>query len=274
MSTIMINGQWQTQLSALDRGLAYGDGVFRTLRVEQGQPLQWARHWQKLQADAAKIGLTLPPVEIFNAEVKAFLAAQSPTRGCLKITLTRGIGERGYRLPTQTTTTRILQSSPLPDRYHNPEAVRVRLCHLKLAEQPALAGIKHLNRLENVLARAEWQDETIFEGILCNTRDLVIGGVMSNIFMLHGKVLSTPELRTSGVAGVVREQLLEEATAQFGWQTKVRPLTLADLRAAQAVFLSNSLFGVVPVSEVIGMRQWQASPSWANLQAWQAWRQC
>lgn len=274
MNNIMINGEWQNNLSALDRGLAYGDGVFRTIRVEKRQPLLWKAQLAKLCADGARLRLDMPNEAVLNREVHTFLTAQPQDVGCLKIMLTRGISERGYRLPTQPHPTRILQASVLPTHYAHlmPQGVRVRLCQLKLASQPVLAGIKHLNRLENVLARAEWEDPDIFEGLLCDRNDCLIGGVMSNIFLLHGKILSTPDLRYAGVEGVVREQLLAAATT-LGWQVKVRMLTLADLHTAQAVFLTNSLFGVVAIREIIGMRHWLSSVAWERLQQWQGWRQ-
>ncbi len=129
--------------------------------------------------------------------------------------------------------------------------VAVRLCSLRLGHQPALAGLKHLNRLENVLARAEWSDPEIAEGLLCDTEGNVICGTMTNIFVAAGGALATPRLDRCGVAGVTRERVME-AAAQAGYSCGITTLTWSEVLGADEVFLVNSLAGIWPVRDLDG----------------------
>lgn len=163
---MLINGAPGNSISALDRGLLYGDGVFRTLRIQDGQPLHWGRHYRKLQHDCDSLKLGCPSATLLAGELQQ-LAAQQP-EAVAKITITRGEGKRGYAPPADNAPTRILSLSPLPQypQHFYAQGVRLRVCELRLGYQPRLAGIKHLNRLENVLAAAEWSDPDIPEGLL------------------------------------------------------------------------------------------------------------
>ncbi len=225
----------------MDRGLAYGDGVFRTLRTQAGQPLWWRDQYAKLAADSAALGLASPGETELRAEVCRVAEAGE---GVVKIILTRGVGVRGYAPAADPSCTRIVMASPLPP-HAEPDApdIRARWCTLRLARQPRLAGIKHLNRLENVLARSEWDDPAIAEGVLCDDTGAVISGVMSNLFWVRNGELFTPDLSQCGVAGVARARLLR-AAARRGIPTHIgRQLTDAIL-AADEVMICNSVIGV------------------------------
>ncbi len=244
----IVNGVVGAPLDPLDRGLHYGDGVFRTLHVEHGAPRWWDEHLHKLEADATRLGLAAPGPEAWQSDL-AQLGTPLAT-GVLKLLLTRGVGTRGYR-PQATTTTRILIHNPgLPpsDSWPQP-GLKLRLCQLRLGEQPRLAGIKHLNRLENVLARSEWDDPDIHEGLLLDARDRVISGVMSNLFIWHDGCLHTPALDCCGVAGVTRDRLLHRAVAA-GYRIVIRDLHLDDLLAAEELMLTNSLMGLRHVTSL------------------------
>jgi 4-amino-4-deoxychorismate lyase len=165
--------------------------------------------------------------------------------------LTRGAGARGYAPPVGQTGSRLVLSAPLPAyaQADAPDAIHARWCALRLARQPRLAGIKHLNRLENVLARAEWDDPAIFEGLLCDDRGAVIGGVMSNLLVMKGGGLYTPDLSECGVAGVARTRLLR-AAARLGIPTHIDRLTPAAILAADEVMICNSVIGVRRVARL------------------------
>jgi 4-amino-4-deoxychorismate lyase len=249
---ILVNGVETDRVSAADRGLSYGDGVFRTIAVREGLAQHWSRHHAKLATDCESIRLRCPDAALLAQEVSC-VCAREPNCA-LKVVITRGIGERGYRYGADTAPTRILLSAPLP-KYPQTYAefgVKVRLCRLKLAPQPATAGVKHLNRLENVLARAEWSDSGIAEGILCDIDDNVIGGTMTNVFVVKNATLATPSLHRCGISGLTRDRLIE-AAAHYGAPCDVRTLAWNNVMSADEVFLVNSLIGVWPVRDIEGV---------------------
>ncbi|MDP2783057.1 MAG: aminodeoxychorismate lyase [Sulfurimicrobium sp.] len=247
----LIDGIPADVVSANDRGLLYGDGVFRTLKRAEGVSLYWARQYRKLVADCAALHLSCPAAAVLEADLERL------PRDCVaKIIVTRGLAARGYAVLPDALPTRIVTSSPLPlyPRSHYTMGVKVHLCGLRLASQPRLAGIKHLNRLENVLARMEWDDPAIAEGLLLDAAGDVIEGTMSNVFCYRAGVLHTPDLSCCGVAGVQRERMLEFA-AESGMAVRVGKLPLDRLMEAEEIMLCNSVIGVWPVREFNG-RVW------------------
>jgi 4-amino-4-deoxychorismate lyase len=239
---ILVNGHPAETVNVLDRGLAYGDGVFRTLRTQAGQPLWWRDHYAKLAADCAALLLACPDEAGLRDEVCQVAEAGE---GVVKIVLTRGAGARGYAPPQDQACTRIVLPAPLPAyaQADSPADIAARWCTLRLARQPRLAGIKHLNRLENVLARAEWDDPAIFEGLLCDDTGAVIGGVMSNLLIVKAGELFTPDLSQCGVAGVARARLLR-AVAHRGTPVHIGRLLPDAILAADEVMICNSVIGV------------------------------
>ncbi len=248
---ILVDGEARPEISAMDRGLAYGDGVFRTLAARDGRPLLWCRQYAKLVHDAARLKLQPPEADVLEDEVKTVCKGHGAC--AVKIILTRGAGRRGYGYAGDEKPTRVVSAGPLPDGAiaNRASGVKVRLCSLRLAAQPALAGVKHLNRLENVLARAEWRDPEIAEGILCDAQGHVIAGTMSNLFIAIDGALATPGLDRCGVAGLTRERVME-AAARHGVSWAVTTLSWNDVLGADEVFLVNSLAGVWPVRDLDG----------------------
>jgi 4-amino-4-deoxychorismate lyase len=244
----------ETTLSTQDRGLLYGDGLFTTIAVADSRPLLWERHWQRLRDGCRRLAIALPARQEIERGLADTCADQR--RGVAKCIITRGVGGRGYRPLPQLKPSVLWRRHAWPDYpaayFH--DGVALRLCRLRLGQNPALAGIKHLNRLENVLARGEWDEAGIAEGILRDSSGYVVGGVMSNLFCSRAGVLYTPELSRCGVAGVMRAALLELARAE-GMEIQIQRLRLRDLARADEVFISNSLLGLWPARR-LGRWQW------------------
>lgn len=246
---VLVNGQLDGSILATDRGLAYGDGVFRTMLLHQSKILHWSRHYAKLVADCVRLNLRCPAEALLRQDV--LVCAEKQHQGVIKIIITRGSGQRGYGYVEGMHVTRVVTYSNLPQYpAHNlTQGVKARLCTLRLAQQAYLAGVKHLNRLEQVLARAEWQDAEIAEGIMLDQTGNVIGGVMSNLFVVHGQTLTTPSVESCGVAGVTRERIMDLApTLQL--RLKIGILSLEALFAADEVMLCNSVNGIWPVRQL------------------------
>lgn len=243
-----VNGTETQQLDVLDRGLHYGDGVFRTLLVSNGKPANWSRHLRHLLDDAQRIGLSLPDASNLSQQVEAF--AKSATSAILKLILTRGPADRGYHSITSAPSC-ILLLYPPADNHLVPDkgGIRVRICETRLSRNPRLAGIKHLNRLEQVLARAEWNNPGIVEGLMLDTADNLVEGISSNLFLVKSGNLLTADLSHCGVAGVTREMTLEVAL-QRSIAVTIRDLTLEDLYQADECFICNSVTGIRPVMQL------------------------
>lgn len=243
---IFVDGVPVDSVPAVNRGLAYGDGVFRTFAMRGGRPENWRLQYDKLIHDCQALGIDSPAAGDLEQDLERIAAVEPDCAA--KIIVTRGASARGYAPSVMALPNRVVISGPLPTYPEEFQrvGVRVRCCALRLARQPALAGLKHLNRLENVLARAEWQDPAIAEGLLLDTEGAVIGGTMSNLFVMERDTLATPDLGLSGVAGVTRQRVMEACT-RLGIACRVERISLDRLRTADGAFLVNSLIGLWPV---------------------------
>lgn len=231
-----------------DRGLAYGDGVWETIAVKDGVPLLLEEHLARLSWGAQV--LNLQGLDLSTLKQQLVEYCQQTERGVLKLIVTRGSGQRGYNPAGLKQPNIILQINAAPhypSTYYD-QGIVLGLCQTRLAYQPLLAGFKHLNRLEQVLARAEftthWQ-----EGLVLDYANHVIEGTMSNIFIYtQDHRLMTPDLSGSGIAGIMRGQVLK-AAEQLGIVCHIQPLLLQDVLSARSVFMTNSLIGLWPVRE-------------------------
>lgn len=242
LNQFLINGSRDGCLTPWDRGFAYGDGVFRTLGVRQGVPRCWERHYRKLNDDCNALGIVCPSEETLLADIRSLCGADEDV--AVKIVVTRGESARGYAVPPLAQPTRVVLKSPLPSypAQSFSAGVNLHLCQLRLSLQPRLAGIKHLNRLENVLARMEWVDTQIADGLLLDVSGHVIECTMSNLFMRTGSLLTTPDLSQCGVAGVTRQRIMELAP-QLGYRVEIANFGLQELWRADEVIICNSLYG-------------------------------
>ncbi|MQT27169.1 aminodeoxychorismate lyase [Pseudomonas helleri] len=259
-----VDGQPAHALASLkDRGLAYGDGLFETLAVKAGQPLLLDLHMQRLAQGCSRLAIVADNT-VIRSEVLAY--AQAMGEGVLKLIVTRGDSLRGYSASPEALPRRILQASP-PAAYpeaNAQEGIQLFDCATRLAEQPLLAGLKHLNRLEQVLARAEWQDPAYAEGLMRDTSGRVIEGVFSNLFLVRDGSLYTADLQRCGVAGVMRAALLVEAERQ-GIARHVTDISFEQLRQADELFLCNSVYGIWPVRAFAEL-SWPVGPLTRKLQ--------
>jgi 4-amino-4-deoxychorismate lyase len=262
---ILVDGLLSESLSALDRGLAYGDGVYRTMRSESGTVLQWARHHRKLENDCARLAIACPAAAVLSADIGRIVRVEPDC--VLKIIVTRGQGGRGFAPSIAAEPTRVVASFPLPQQPAgcDEHGVRVRWCSIRLGLQPALAGVKHLNRLENVLARSEWTDPAIAEGLMLDAGGDIIEGTMSNLFILEHDRLITPGLDRCGVAGVQRERLIALAHRLCGG-CEIGSISPQRLLAADQVYLVNSVIGAWWVT-ALEARTWKRCELTPALQA-------
>ena len=236
------------------RALAYGDGLFETMRLHGGQVPWWPAHRQRLQEGARRLQLRLPDLRMLDAEVA--VCASEAGEGVLKLIVSRGRAARGYSAPDADPLW-LLSAHPAPAPWPR---LQLRWCDLRLSPQPALAGIKHCARLEQVLARAEWTDPGIHEGLLRSGDGDVVCATAANVFVLHGARWRTPALDRCGVAGVCRGWAIGELAAE-----EVR-LSVADIESADAVFLCNAVRGILDVAG-LDARRWDPHPQVAALQA-------
>ncbi len=250
----LINGKPSAGLSVNDRGLAYGDGVFRTFLVNNGVPHHWELLYQKLSQDCQALGISCPNNDVLRSDIKTLFTDESDA--VAKIIVTRGESSRGYAVPDDIQANRVVVKSAAPTYpfSNQTQGVKLHLCELKLALQPKLAGVKHLNRLENVLARMEWKDANIADGLLLDSNDNVIECTMSNIFARYGNSLITPSLEECGVAGIARARIIEN-TKRFNLDIKIEALKLNKLMQADEIIICNSLFGAWQVVSFNG-KQW------------------
>jgi len=246
---MLVNGKHSNLISIRDRGLLYGDGVFRTLRAVGGIALHWSLHYQKLQHDCAALGIDCPELELLTGELGGLLELYPD--GVIKIIITRGEGTRGYTPPIVSEPTHVWDISPLPDHLKSctKYGIKARLCQLRLSHQPRLAGIKHLNRLENVLAANEWNDADIAEGLLMDVAGNVIEATRSNLFVVAQGKLITPDLSRCGVAGVQRDRVMAWAK-QHNMPLDVRNISLTEVLQADESFVVNSIIGLWPLREL------------------------
>lgn len=265
MKSILLNGEPAEHIHILDRGLQYGDGLFETMCIQDGQIPLWSYHWRRLQKGCERLAIPLPEQGMLVHEINSLVSTEK--QAVLKLILTRGKGERGYAAPESLHPSRILMLSDRPDYPLDfwQSGIRVYPCQTRLGINPALAGIKHLNRLEQVLARNEWQGQEYQEGLLQDMEGHVIEGTMSNLFWLKNKQLYTPDLSRCGVEGVMREIVMELAKAS-SISINIGLWPEGELFDAEEIFISNSLIGLWPVSYIFN-KTFQVGPVTQQLQS-------
>lgn len=246
-SRLRVNGRPDAGPAANDRGLCYGDGLFETIWWHHGRAPLWERHMARLEEGCRRLRLPVPAPGYLLDEVQK--TAEGLETAVLRVTWTRGPGPRGYVVRGQLQPTCIVSAASAPqppaDWYHH--GIGLRLCRTRLAVQPALAGLKHLNRLEQVLARNEWHDDSVDEGLMLDLEDRVIGATAANLFAVSDGHVYTPSVQRCGVAGTARAEVLARRS-----DARVTDLTLDDVLHADEVFLTSAVRGIVPVHRFDG----------------------
>ncbi|MBL8202451.1 MAG: aminodeoxychorismate lyase [Chromatiales bacterium] len=255
-----INGEPGSKLDVTDRGLAYGDGLFETVAIRDGEPRFLGHHLDRLLHGCQR--LRLPPPDRAGLAADLGATAAGLQHGVLKLIVTRGPGPRGYRLPAAPVTTvawGTAATEPQPSR-----PIRIRWCETMASVNPATAGLKTLGRLDQVLARAEWSQPDVTDGLMISTEGRLIGGTASNVFLVIGGRLLTPALGRAGIAGVMRRVVLE-AARDAGIAVCVSDLPPSAVAGASEVFLTNALTGIRPVHR-LDAQAWSTGPVTCRLQ--------
>lgn len=266
MLECLVDGEIASTVSAADRGLQFGDGIAETLAIVRGQPRFWQGHIDRIAAGCERLGLKPVPQAVLLREVQTVAAGQGDC--VVRIVLTRRNAGPDYGYACGGRDTRRVVCSfarPAPEPLLPTRGLRARICDLRLAIQPELAGVNHLNRLEQVLARAEWSDERIGEGILLDREDFVISGVSSNVFLVFGGRILTPRLDRCGIRGVMRAAVL----AAFRGRCEQRRIMIDMLPEADEVFLASAVDGIVPVT-AIDHWEYAIGPVTREVQEWLA----
>ena len=256
MSVRIFRGNDQVRfIEPTNRGLAYGDGVFETMRIDRGELPLWPRHLARLHEGAGRLGIALPAIDFIESRIAESVAGVDA--GVLKLLLTRGDGGRGYAPPIDSEPVWMLSLHPLPAALGS--GLRLHWCETRLSSQPALAGIKHCNRLEQVLARAEVEAASCDEGLLRDMAGNTIGATSANLLLLRDGHWLTPPVDACGVTGVLRGWLLEQGLVE------VAELAPDAVDSAEVVALCNAVRGILPVAS-LGARAWARHPALDRLQ--------
>ncbi len=252
--------QYNNNLKALDitdRGLAYGDGLFETIALINGQLHHWKLHWQRMISGCKKLALNLPDETQLLEQIQQQLNTQKVvSNGVIKLILTRGSGGRGYLFPENQDENLIISYHQWPERsvddYVN--GINTIVCKTTLALHPLLSGIKHLNRLEQVLARNEFDNKKYQEGIMLSHteqgRHFVIEGCSSNLFFVLNSKLCTPKLNNCGVLGTMRQAIIDFGLENPLFLVQEDNFELHQLEQATEVFFTNSIYGILPVASI------------------------
>ncbi len=244
-SPVLINGQPGHSIDITDRGFQYGDGLFETILLYQNRLVFFDRHMNRLQQGCSRLGIPFPGTELLYDE--AMVLVRNASEGIVKILLTRGEGGRGYNVPIDPKPNRVISWHALPENVAAVcNGIALQLCQTALSIQPLLAGIKHCNRLEQIVASRELRDPGSDEGLMLDTEEFVVEGTRTNLFFRKANTLYTPLLDRCGVEGIAKAWILEQA-ANAGIETCEKRIRLEELFQAEEIFVTNSIYGVMPV---------------------------
>lgn len=247
-----IDGVRQNAVPALDRGLQYGDGLFTSIAC-RNQVLRFrAAHSERLRIGCERLGVAFDAWQQLERELDA-VAALAPPAAVVKIIITRGDSvARGYRTIGAERARRIITvwEAQLPTHADRHAGVCLQLGPMRFGENLHLAGIKHLNRLESVLAQRDWRDARVFESVHESSSGTLACGTMSNVFLLRDGQIVTPAIDRAGVSGIMRAMVLREC-AKLQVPAATATLTLADVWRADGVFLTNARIGIMPVTTLV-----------------------
>lgn len=286
-SLTYLNGQPTEFLSVQDRAVQYGDGFFTTLLVVNDRVLNWSAHWRRLRLSAERLQFSaLDESQLLQQTAQAVVAFNPECNAThvVKLLISRGKSGRGYAIPERATPLILVQVSTAPIQITVQQsseqtaplnfppfmALQLGVCDTQTSIQMQLAGIKHLNRLDSVLAQTEVRQKQQQEGIMLNALEQVVGGTQSNVFMIKAQTLITPKLHLSGVEGTTRYQLSRLAPL-LGLRWKEADLSLEELRLADELFLSNAVRGIMPIKQ-LEQQLFSIEQGIAIHHAWNQWQ--
>jgi 4-amino-4-deoxychorismate lyase len=246
---ILVNGEYKDHIHIADRGFQYGDGLFETIEVANGKPVFLQQHLARLRSGCLQMKIPPPDDDLILSEIRQLCLGLDSA--VLKIIITRGEGGRGYRPPQSVQPNRVLSLHPSPDYpvSYAIQGICARFCETKLGLNPTLAGIKHLNRLEQVLARAEWENSSIQEGLLNDMDGNIIEGTMSNLFYVKANALYTPLLKNCGVEGIIKS-IVKQLCLKNGLKCSENEFGREELLVADEAFVCNSIIGIWPINRL------------------------
>ncbi|GAA6133519.1 aminodeoxychorismate lyase [Oceaniserpentilla sp. 4NH20-0058] len=251
---VIDNQQYLGQLDGWNRAAQFADGLFETMVLKSGMILGLRHHVMRMSQGLSRLNIALPDenlAEFFESYARSFVDLSGVKNGVLKVVVSRGDSQRGYGYDKSIKphVTAFYNSAPEYSNEIYSSGVDVTILNTQCSIQPQLAGLKHLNRLENVLAKAELGD-LAFEGLMVNHLKFIIEGAMSNVFFEKNSELITPKLDVSGVAGVMRQCVMNYAVKNGIKITEVN-ITTDDLSAISKGFICNSVMGIVPIKTLL-----------------------
>lgn len=235
------NTQHTATQTETSRACLYGDGLFETIAFRQGQVQFWQDHWQRLQEGLIRLHYPAIHEEQMLAHLQTQITSPDQDQ-VIRLSVSR-MGQRGYRIPQEAQLVIEVQCSPFPVTRWDGQKIRVRWCHTTWARQPLLAGIKHLNRLEQVIARSEWQETSIAEGLVCDTEGYVISGTMSGLVWRKDQTIFAPDLSLTGIASTARKRFLQQKQAE-GYPVSMGYFRPSAVIEADEVWLMNAVQGI------------------------------
>ncbi len=260
----LINGKFSNSVSVLDRGLSYGDGLFETmswcyLKEKRMVAVEfWIRHIKRLKKSCSLAKINFPSANILNKYRKIILKKcldKGMLEGVLKIMITRGVGGRGYKFDKNMNPTIIFLTFPkknINKRIIN-EGVNLRFCKSPISTNSQLAGLKHLNRMDSVMARSEWEKDDFFDGVMLDDSENIVDGTMTNLFFIRNKILYTPLLRNSGINGIMRQVIIDKAKLFFDQVYEIE-IKKNSISTFDEMFITNSLIKILPVRKLSSVK--------------------
>ena len=270
----LINGEFSNHVSVIDRGLSYGDGLFETMSWSYLKDKKilgvefWERHLERIKEGCSITKIKLPPTEIlknYKEKILRECLRKGINNGVLKILITRGVGGRGYKFEKDISPTIIFLSFPSRkiDKDILNTGVKLRFCEFPMFENSMLAGLKHLNRIDSVMARSEWEDDEFFDGVMIDNSENIIDGTMTNLFFSKNRVLYTPLIKKSGIKGIMRQVVIDNAKSFYNdiCEIEIKKNTISRF---DEMFVTNSVIKILPVTH-LGNKEFETTDATKEL---------
>tara|TARA_X000000368_G_C22959964_1_gene680526 strand:- start:269 stop:1081 length:813 start_codon:yes stop_codon:yes gene_type:complete len=247
-NNFLINGSYSKKINPFDRGLAFGDGIFRTFLVKNSCPINWDMHYNKLKNDAKILQIKIPTKQQLITDIKKLFSTKKTFIG--KIIITRGVSKQGYQFNKDIKNTRIVLKIVYKkiNKKFLTDGVRLKVCKTRVSENSIFNGCKHLNRIDNVIAKSELKNYE-FDGLMLDKDGFINECASSNIFARFGKIILSPKQINAGISGVCKQIVIKNANL-LGLKFKEKNIKLSELKAADEVIITNSIFGALYVNQI------------------------